>query len=390
MRRLKRVIRAAYGYLREPRHVRGAIKRDHQGLQLDDPGPEAVIDAGLEWLIRAQRCSATRDGGVARHYHLRNGWGSSYPETTGYIIPTMLEGQRLFPDRQYLRRSKEMLEWLRSIQFDSGAFQGGVVDQLPRVPVTFNTGQILLGLAAGTGEFGEPYASSAAAAADWLVQTQVESGAWPSNPSPFAHPGVKVYDTHVAWGLLEAARVLPRAQAYGEAALKNVEWALSHQNSVGWFAQCDLQDNTRPLTHTLGYALRGVIEAARFTGEDTLWSSASRTAAGLLTALGDDGYLPGRLTEEWKPAVSWSCLTGTSQIAHCWILLYNATGESRYLDGAQRANRFVRRTISLGGGPDVRGGVKGSFPVDGGYGPLQILNWATKFTIDANLAEVRV
>jgi len=31
--------------------------------------------------------------------------------------------------------------------------------------------------------------------------------------------------------------------------------------------------------------------------------------------------------------------------------------------------------------------VTGSFPVDGGYGTFQYLNWACKFSIDANLFE---
>jgi hypothetical protein len=39
-------------------------------------------------------------------------------------------------------------------------------------------------------------------------------------------------------------------------------------------------------------------------------------------------------------------------------------------------------------GPDeVRGAVKGSFPVDGDYGQYEYLNWAVKFTVDANLLE---
>ena len=37
-----------------------------------------------------------------------------------------------------------------------------------------------------------------------------------------------------------------------------------------------------------------------------------------------------------------------------------------------------------------RGQVKGSFPVDGAYGRFQYLNWACKFTVDANLLERRV
>ena len=36
----------------------------------------------------------------------------------------------------------------------------------------------------------------------------------------------------------------------------------------------------------------------------------------------------------------------------------------------------------------MTGGVKGSFPVDGGYGTYEYLNWAAKFTIDANVKEL--
>ena len=46
--------------------------------------------------------------------------------------------------------------------------------------------------------------------------------------------------------------------------------------------------------------------------------------------------------------------------------------------------------MDLDGPEDVRGGVKGSFPVDGGYGTFEYLNWAAKFTIDACLAELKL
>ena len=37
---------------------------------------------------------------------------------------------------------------------------------------------------------------------------------------------------------------------------------------------------------------------------------------------------------------------------------------------------------------EIRGGVKGSQPINGDYGKWQYLNWACKFTIDANRAEL--
>jgi hypothetical protein len=61
------------------------------------PVHDATIHLGeaMSWLCRAQ--DAGGDGGVSRSYalrhmraHGRRGWLASYPETTGYIIPTFL------------------------------------------------------------------------------------------------------------------------------------------------------------------------------------------------------------------------------------------------------------------------------------------------------------
>ena len=57
---------------------------------------------------------------------------------------------------------------------------------------------------------------------------------------------------------------------------------------------------------------------------------------------------------------------------------------------ALSANRFVRRTVAMEGPDGTRGGVRGSFPVDGSYGSMEYLNWATKFFIDANQIELDV
>ena len=141
------------------------------------------------------------------------------------------------------------------------------------------------------------------------------------------------------------------------------------------------------MIHTLGYALRGIIAAYRYSLYQRLLHTCLRTANGLLAALEEDGFLSGRLASDWTPAASWSCLTGTVQVATCWLLLYLETGEVAYRDAAYRANRYVRRTVSLTGSPGMRGGVKGSFPVSGEYGPYQYLNWAAKFFVDANMLE---
>jgi hypothetical protein len=385
---MKAALRRLLDWPRPPRAAREERERDEAGLPAADPGIERALPALMQWLCRAQDLSASNDGGVARDFSLISGWATSYPETTGYIVPTMLAYARRTEDVGYRRRALRMADWLVSIQLPSGGFQGGKMGMTPVSPVVFNTGQILLGLAAAQAETGA-YLSSLRRAADWLVSVQDDDGCWRRHASPFAAPGDKQYDTHVAWGLFEAERVDP-GRGWGDAGLRNVRWVIGEMRPNGWLHQCCLHDKQHPLTHTLGYALRGIVEAHRLRPAPDLLEAALRLASGLRQALGPDGHLPGRLSADWSAAQPWACLTGTVQVAHCWWLLYRETGEAAFADAARRANAYVRRTIALDGPADQRGGVKGSFPVDGAYGPYQYPNWAAKFAADSFMLEADI
>lgn len=384
-RRLLDSARDLRDWMQLPRHVRDAHRRDRSGPGID-PGLDRTLEAATEWLCRAQDNSSTADGGVARHYSLLEGWGASYPETTGYIVPTLLAQAERLQDGRYADSAVRMLDWLVRIQLPCGGYQGGTVKDVPVVPVTFNTGQILMGLAAGTERSGEPYRTATMRAAAWLADSQAPDGAWRTNESPFALAGDKTYHTHTAWGLLEAARACQSAR-FADAALRNIRWALGKLHENGWFADCCLTDPLRPLTHTLGYALRGIIEGYRFSNDERLLAAAVRAADGLMSTQRDDGSVPGRIDSSMRGAVSWVCLTGNVQIAHCWLQLRELTGQHRYLDAGRAANEYVRRTVDVDGPPETAGAVRGSFPVSGEYGRYQYLNWAAKFFIDSNALE---
>ncbi len=382
---IARTIKRALGLERLPEAALAEARRDAAGLPAEDHGSERVLPEIMQWLCRAQDLSASRDGGVARDYSLIKGWATSYPETTGYIIPTFLDYARHTGNAEYRERALRMTDWLVRIQLPCGGFQGGKIDSEPVVPVTFNTGQILLGLAAAQAETGN-YLEPMRRAADWLVATQDPDGAWRKHESPFAAKGDKQYETHVAWGLFEAERMDP-GRGYVESGLSNVRWATKDLSSTGWFENCSLSGQDSPITHTIGYALRGVIEAHRIAPQAGLLDVATRTADGLLSAMRDDGFLPGMLNSNWTGTVSWACLTGTAQSALCWSILAELTGREDYLHARNAANRYLRRTVTLVGPDGQRGGIKGSFPVDGGYGSFEYLNWAAKFVADSLMSE---
>ena len=60
--------------------------------------------------------------------------------------------------------------------------------------------------------------------------------------------------------------------------------------------------------------------------------------------------------------------------------------------GREAADRALEHALSTqhldGADPGMRGGVPGSFPIWGGYGTYEYLNWAAKFLADALLGRV--
>ena len=355
------------------------------------PRPDGDLERHLReavaWLMRAQ--DHGDDRGVSYGTELGRGFLESYPETTGYIMQTFVRLAEVWDNADLLRRAGEMSDWEISIQLENGAVMGGRASAEPS-PAVFNTGQVLLGWAALAQRTGAPRVIEAARrAASWLVSIQEPDGRWSRFNSRFARPESTVYNAKAAWGLAQSGVALGEP-TWVAAAVRNAEFAVSRQTSNGWFADCCLTDPRRPLLHTLAYTMQGVLEIGILARRDDLVLAARRTADSLIDVAGSDGYIPGRLDERFAPAAEYCCLTGSAQTSIVWSRLFGLTGEQRYRDAAVCVNRFLmaRHDVETDD-PTVRGGLSGSWPIHGEYGQFMILNWATKFLVDALLAEQR-
>jgi hypothetical protein len=362
--------------------------RDGLGFHRTSEDLTIHLREAMEWLCRAQDASGT--GGVARSYslrfmrsHNRLGWLAAYPETTGYIIPTFFNYAAETENADYRRRAVRMAEWEVDVQMDCGAVQGGVIG-FPPTPAIFNTGQVLFGWVRAAKETrDERFERAVIKAANFLVKAQDGDGAWRRNGSKYARPGVNVYDARTAWGLIETFKITGD-EKYRKYAMRNLSFVLTRQLPNGWFSDCCLDDNERPLLHTLAYTMEGLLEAGVILNEARYIDASRRAADALLPQQREDGSLAGRFDQYWRPAAKWSCLTGDAQTSLVWLRLFELTREKKYYEAARRMNRFLMKNQQISAkNPGVRGGIKGSYPIWGEYAPYEYPNWAAKFFVDA-------
>jgi hypothetical protein len=343
---------------------------------------EAHVRGAIDWLCRAQdvRNGKPDAGGVSAGWSFEDGWLPSYPETTGYIIETFLAAADILGQPELIARATRMIDWELSIQLPSGAFPGHFGEPGSR-PVIFNTGQIMHGMIAGYVQLKrDECLESAVQAGYWLLQQQDEDGCWRRSE----HNGVPhVYNTRAAWALLKTG-LLARENELTKAARRNLQWALTRQTPSGWFADNAFTPDRSPFTHTIAYAMRGLLESAALLGEDRYLQAAAGAGRALAEAQRQDGWLAGTYKDGWVADAGYCCLTGLAQTSLNWTRLAQITGDQGFRAHAKTALTYIKTTQKLEEPDDaIQGAIAGSVPIWGGYSRFEYPNWAAKFFADA-------
>lgn len=338
------------------------------------------LKAAVTWIETA--IEGAGDGGVSKGYDvLRGRWNESYPETTGYTIPTLLNAADL---EGYGPRLRSTAIGLSDYLLSRCSAEGGIVHWSGKYadPVVFDTGQVLFGWIAAHEATGDARPLDAARrAGDWLASVQDESGSW----KRFQHLGVeKVIDTRVAWALLLLHRHTG-AEAHRAAALRNLDWALTQQDSDGWFRSCAFTAGADPFTHTLAYTAEGLFECGLLLDRPAYIEASRRTALALLARQRENGSLASTYGPGWKGTSRSSCLTGNCQMARLWLSFHELDGAASMRQGAERAIACVAAAQPLEPDRNLYGGIAGSSPIYGKYERFQYPNWAAKFFLDALL-----
>ena len=341
-----------------------------------------VLQSVIRWIVNAQR----EDGGIAAFYGLMSGYSASYPEVTGYIIPTLYDFAHLTGDRSVILVAEAATKWLLSLQMPSGAFPGGLKAE-SRQPSIFNTGQILQGLVSAYVETKSPdMLARAVAAGDWLTKTQHANGSW---TGAGAYQGkAHTYYSMVCWALTLLSDAAEE-ERYAQAASRNLEWVLTQVTPGGWTAGINLRGHPTYL-HFVAYAIQGVLETGVLRRRDEFIQAAAKPAWLLLRRFETTKHLLGAYGADLKSGLKFTCVTGNAQMACVWLRLFDVTGDLRYLNAALKMNELIKRLLPVRGGRGVAGGVAGSNPIWGPYQPFRYISWGCKFFADALMLEQRL
>jgi hypothetical protein len=342
---------------------------------------ERHLASTAAWLLKSIECGR---GGSCAFFSLVGGWSRPYPETTGYLVPTLLALSRVLRGFDAEGRATELGSWLLSLQDAEGWWRGGVhPPKGDAAPSVFNTAQILQGLVALHDLSGEErWLEAATRAGRWLADGVDESGLW--SHKDYRAAETPSYYTYAAWPMLEVA-VRSGDAAIREAAQGVLGAILARRRPDGSFSGWAFSEGEAAFTHTIAYTLQGLLGAAK-TLDD--WDIYGRPAEEGLLALAQRaehsrGRLAGRLDDAWRPAARYVCLTGNAQIALCLLDLAERGGDSRLVGAAVQLADVVCAAQRLRAPAALRGAVGGSAPIWGRYMILRYPNWAAKYHCDA-------
>lgn len=349
---------------------------------------ESRAHAAIEWLLRS---IAACDGLGSATFYSRwrrplRGWWWPYPETTGYIITTLLDYAKFAGRSDCVDVALRQADWITSLQADSGSLPGSHVrDGVLRGPSVFNTGQMIIGLvAAADHSGGGQYLECALRAARWLAgEVDDQAGIWKTAAYVKGH--TPAYYTRVAWPMLEVDYRVPDSSIRAAAvrALDTIAgWRLANGAIRNWAFTPDAP----AFTHTIAYTIRGFLESARLLGSegDRFFQLAKTAADALQRKMELRGRLAGAYDIHLKGRYWYTCLAGNCQLALIWMKLHETLADVRYLNSALKAIQPVidkQRLRHLDA--NVRGAVPGSAPFFGRYLTMRYPNWAAKFYVDS-------
>lgn len=305
---------------------------------LKRPDYIGIYNNAVQWI----KTNSVKNGGVINNSKLHK----SYPEVTGYYIPTLLRWG-------YRGLAVSYADWLCSIQKEDGSWY----DTMDEAPYIFDSAQILKGLLSVRTIYSDKKKINKAIikGCDWILSCMTEEGQLKTpTETAWGNVATELIHTYCLSPLVEAANIY-KVERYEQVAKKILEYYKANYH--------DQIINFSMLSHFYSY----VVEAMLDMGEVDLAKEAMRNMEKYQKA---SGAVPA-----YKD-VDWVCSTGLFQLALIWFRL----GDS------ERGSRAFEYACKL---QNKTGGWYGSYISEENpeecntYFPDAEISWANKYFLDA-------
>lgn len=333
----------------------------------------------IEWIKRFQLSG----GGISRGYYYGKGADRPYPETTGYILQTLIEEQ-IKNEIQNKPAIENIIEYLIRSQHNSG----GYFDTAGKELLVFDTGQILYGLNAAyvnrsklelRDEQVEGIYKAGNKAIDWILESLDIGGKWIRG----SFNGIQhSYYTRVSGIIL--------AQELRTLSGSEIDKLISHQElTVDKLLENGQIDSNRfhvteiPYLHNICYVYEGLLLGikSKIFSEKRKEIIVKRFESLVNAKKGNNGLHASQYLENgeiWDDNAY--CVTGLAQLS-ILIKEFKQLGARINIEYGRRINLFLQSIVVKKG--INKGGLTGSWPVNGGYATYCVPNWGVKFFIDS-------
>ena len=281
--------------------------------------------SAINWIKKAQ--DLPPDDGVSAYYDTRYKlWMPSYPEVSGYIVPTLIEAGE--PERALL-----ISRWLRKKQLSNGALPASFFSTA--IPFVFDTAMAVRGwLEAQKVEYDARTQESIDRAVEWLEWEWLQK-----------------YETFLPTHLVRGVWPL---MLYGSKHVDSMlDFYLERMHPNGWPERCEDGDPDNPLSHFIVYVARGFFECG-------LIEPATKIMMNL------PSVPSARYNSDWEATSDDVCVPGVAQAA----IMFHKLG---MFAEAKRGINYLE-TLSAPWASD---------PIDGDYLSNAQLSWSAKFIADA-------
>ncbi len=305
---------------------------------LNRPDYIGIYNKSIEWI----EANSIANEGIINNSKLRK----SYPEVTGYYIPTLLRWG-------YRELAVSYADWLCSIQNADGSWR----DTMNEAPYIFDSAQILKGLLSIRNIVADKRMldETIIKGCNWILSCMTEEGQLKTpTETAWGNVATELIHTYCLSPLMEASKV------YG-----NENYAKEAQKILGYYKKYYHNEivNFNMLSHFYAY----VVEAMLDMGEIELAREAMRNMEQYQK---ESGAIPAYRD------VDWVCSTGLFQLALIWFRL----------DDSERGTKAFEYACKL---QNKTGGWYGSYisednPEESNtYFPEAEISWANKYFLDA-------